>query len=69
MAADEWAADTPISMPLPAQYPILVDFGGFGFTEWGLQHNLNYAEWEELIQPDFAPVWHQVLPTRYFDGG
>jgi hypothetical protein len=67
MAASEWAADVPISMPLPSEDPTLVPMFGFGFTEFCLVHDLNDTDFEEMIQPDFAPMWHHVAPTRYYN--
>lgn len=51
---NNWGTDTMISMPQPSQHDILVDMGTFGFTEFGLNHNLSRADLEDYI-PTFAP--------------
>ena len=52
-----WSSDTTPSMPLPmrAELPVKIDFGGFGFTYGGIQHNLNEDEYENILMPAFAP--------------
>lgn len=47
-----WATDTAISLPQPPQEPILVDMGAFGFTEYGLNHNLTTSDIEDYL-PSF----------------
>jgi hypothetical protein len=50
-----WATDTEISLPVPSKNAILVDMGALGFTEFGLDHNLNSGDLEEFV-PTFAPA-------------
>lgn len=50
-----WGADVPISMPLPSEADVLVDMGAHGITVNGLQHNLNQADLEDYLQPNFSP--------------
>lgn len=49
-----WGSDTPISMPVPSDNPILVNMGTLGFTEFGMAHNLNTSDLEDYI-PTFLP--------------
>lgn len=56
---DVWAADTPISQPIPPTKPVLVDFQGFGFTAGGMCHNITEGESEELFLPLFAPYGYR----------
>lgn len=58
MATSElWGTDTPISMPEPvsSSQPILVDMGGFGFTQSGIAHNITRAGLEVYTTPSFLP--------------
>lgn len=57
MTQEHWAADTPISFPVPPEQdaPVLVDFDGFGFTSNGIVHNISGADLEEMVTPTFAP--------------
>jgi hypothetical protein len=55
---ESWAADVPVSAPValrPDDQKVYVDFGGFGFTLYGIAHNINEDEREELITPLYAP--------------
>lgn len=49
-----WAADTPISMPEPNEN-VLVSFGGFGFTNGGIAHDLSQPDWESYAMPTYGP--------------
>lgn len=51
-----WGADVPVSMPEPLHpdRPALVDMNGFGFTIFGIAHNLKGTDLEEYL-PVFAP--------------
>lgn len=51
-----WGSDVPVSMPVPLHpdRPALVDMGGFGFTIFGIGHNLKSTDLEEYL-PVFAP--------------
>lgn len=50
-----WAADVPISMPLPASEPAMVPMFGFSMTQYRLVHDLSAAEYEALSVPVYAP--------------
>lgn len=50
-----WAADQPISQPMPPEKSVLVDFKGFGFTVSGICHNITEGEAEELFIPSLTP--------------
>jgi hypothetical protein len=49
-----WGADVLISMPVPSKYPLLVDMGIFGLTEFGLDHNISSADIEDFL-PTYGP--------------
>jgi hypothetical protein len=51
-----WGADVPISMPLPAPEPVMVEMYGFGMTQFRLVHNLSQADYETLAVPVYAPA-------------
>ncbi|MEU6362276.1 hypothetical protein [Streptomyces albidoflavus] len=55
--ADQWGADTPVSMPqpLPSGVEGIVPMGGFVMTESGLFPDLSAADHERLARPTFAP--------------
>lgn len=50
-----WSSDVRISVPQPPESPILVPMYGFGFTQWGLAHDLTDSEYEFLRTPTYAP--------------
>lgn len=51
-----WGADVPISMPLPAAEPVMVEMFGFGMTQYRLVHDLSQADYEALAVPVYAPA-------------
>jgi hypothetical protein len=51
-----WGADVPISMPVPADEPVMVDMYGFGMTQYRLVHSLSQSDYESLAVPVYAPV-------------
>jgi hypothetical protein len=51
-----WGADVPISMPVPASEPVMVDMFGFGMTQYRLVHSLSSADYERLAVPVYAPA-------------
>lgn len=51
-----WGADVPISMPVPAAEPVMVEMFGFGMTQYRLVHDLTPAEYEALSVPVYAPA-------------
>jgi hypothetical protein len=54
---EQWATDTPISMPVPPprDAPVMTDFDGFGFSMNGITHNLTEPDLEEMTTPFYAP--------------
>lgn len=56
-AREKWASDTPVSAPQPppTDVPVLVDFGGFGFSMNGMVHNLTSEDLEDMLTPLYAP--------------
>jgi len=46
-----WRSDAGVSRPTPPppSRPVLVDFGGFGFTAGGIAPNLSEADMESLF--------------------
>lgn len=55
--ATNWSSDVAVSKPRPysADRPVLVDFGGFGFTTGGIAHNVTEDQVEEQFMPVFSP--------------
>jgi hypothetical protein len=51
-----WGADVPISMPVPADEPVMVEMYGFGMTQYRLVHSLTAADYESLAVPVYAPA-------------
>jgi hypothetical protein len=51
--AEVWATDTIPSLPVPSQFDVLVDMGGFGFTQYGIAHNISDTNVEDYI-PSFV---------------
>lgn len=63
-----WSSDVPISIPVPPDKAVLVPMFGFGFTQYGLVHDLTETEYEYLRIPGYSPD----LPADevvYDDGG
>ena len=56
-AGQVWAADVPISQPVPLNpdAPSLVPMGGFTFTAYGLMLDVTESDREEFFTPFFAP--------------
>jgi hypothetical protein len=50
-----WGSDVPISMPVPAEEPVMVPMFGFGMTQYRLVHDLSGADYEALSVPVYAP--------------
>lgn len=53
-----WSCDVPVSRPVPPDddQPVMVDFGGFGFTTGGIVHNLTSVDVERIFIPTYAPA-------------
>lgn len=67
MSADDWASDTPVSLPDPVDVNgAHVKMHGFVFTEFGLFHDLSEADHETLRVPTYAP---QDPTTVVYDDG
>jgi hypothetical protein len=41
--------------PIVPSQPVLVDMGGFGFTQTGIAHNITRAGLEVYTTPSFLP--------------
>jgi len=50
-----WGSDVPISMPLPADEPQLVQMFGFAMTQYRLVHAISGPDYEALAVPVYAP--------------
>jgi hypothetical protein len=50
-----WSSDTRISVPVPPDDPILVPMYGFGFTRFGLFHDLSSTDYDYMRSPTYAP--------------
>lgn len=55
--ATNWSSDVAVSKPraYSTDRPVLVDFGGFGFTTGGIAHNITESQVEEQFMPIFSP--------------
>ena len=49
-----WGSDVPISLPAPPADDIIVDYGAFGLTRYGIVHKINSVDLEDFI-PSFLP--------------
>lgn len=54
--SDLWGADTPISLPEPPAREVRQSYGGFGFTDAGLCHDVAEGDLEDLMAHCFSPV-------------
>lgn len=54
-----WSSDTKISVPLPPADGVLVPMYGFGWSQFGLVHDLSSSDYEYMRTPTYAPE----LPT------
>lgn len=61
---EQWASDTPVSVPKPppSDVPVVVDFGGFGFSMNGMVHNLTQPDLDEMTTPAYAPEGYLGSP-------
>lgn len=52
-----WGADCEVSLPEPlqAQFPALIDMGGFCFTLRGIAHAFTETDREVFLLPTFSP--------------
>ena len=50
-----WSSDVRISIPQPPAEKVLVPMFGFGFTQFGLFHDLTEVEYEFLHIPSYSP--------------
>lgn len=51
----DWAGDETPSLPKALTRVMMVDMGGFCFTDGGIAHNVSHADRERLQVPPFAP--------------
>lgn len=63
-----YSSDVPISMPIPPKDNVLVPMYGFGFTQYGLFHDITQGEYEELRTPTNRPE-DPSMPTVRGDEG
>lgn len=54
---EKWGSDVPVSAPHPppADVPVHVDFGGFGFSTNGMVHNITQPDLEDMLTPFYSP--------------
>lgn len=50
-----WSSDVPISIPQPPKDEVMIPMFGFGFTQYGLVHDLTETEYEYLRTPSYSP--------------
>jgi hypothetical protein len=50
-----WSSDVPISIPQAPADQVLIPMFGFGFTRFGLVHDLTEVEQEYLRTPSYSP--------------
>ena len=50
-----WSSDTKISVPIPPTDDVLVPMYGFGWTQFGLFHDLSLGDYEYMRTPTYAP--------------
>jgi len=51
-----YGADVPVSMPQPPAHEVIVPMYGFGYTRYGLCHDITEAEAKELGTPRYRPA-------------
>lgn len=61
-----WSSDVPISVPQAPDETVLVPMFGFGFTQYGLVHDLTQTEHDYLRTPSYSP--EQPGDVVYEDG-
>lgn len=50
-----WSSDTRISIPEPSPHPVVVPMYGFGFSQYGICHDLTDVEYEAMRTPTYRP--------------
>lgn len=63
-----YSSDVPISMPIPPENDVLVPMYGFGFTQYGLFHDITRDEYEELRKPTVRPEDPSMRTVRGDEG-
>jgi hypothetical protein len=53
--SSSWGSDVPISMPQPSGESVLVQMFGFGYTQYGLVHDLNSLDYMSARRPASPP--------------
>lgn len=54
-----WKSDGPISMPKPQEHSIMIGMYGFGYTQFGIAHDITEADYMNFRRNPGAPT---VLP-------
>lgn len=59
MAQSSWSSDVPISMPRPSADAVMVQMFGFGYTQYGIAHDMDETDYSQIRQshqpPDVSP--------------
>jgi hypothetical protein len=66
--AQDWVSSVPISMPTPSEEPIIVPMFGFGYTQYGLVHDIDAADRMNFRRPAMPPADPRI-PVVYEDAG
>jgi hypothetical protein len=52
-----WGSDTLVSLPVPPfETPIRSAAAGFGFSRFGLVHDITTSDVETFLHPTFSPI-------------
>lgn len=62
-----WSSDLPISLPTPPTSRVIIPMYGFGFTQYGITHDLTQAEYDYMTVPSYSPEL-PVGDSVYDDG-
>ena len=50
-----WGSDVPISMPQPNLNAVIVQMHGFGYSQYGIVHDLNELDYMSVRRPASPP--------------
>lgn len=50
-----WSSDVNISIPQPSKHDVRIKMYGFGFTVFGITHDLTEAEFDFFRSPTYTP--------------
>ena len=53
---DSWGTSVPISMPQPTEDDVIVPMFGFGYSKYGIRHDITREELLRYRRPTFAPI-------------